>query len=107
MSLRNKDNSIAELHKLDLNSIPTESEDRQPQRTQESPSLISFEAIEETSAQIEIIRQPSPPPVLAEVHDLVPSMSPHINEAGCKAEIPSSDSSVHAESPLQLHIVSQ
>ncbi|CAK8534132.1 unnamed protein product [Lathyrus sativus] len=99
-----KDSSIAELHKLDLNSIPTESEDSQPQHTQESPSLISFEATEETSAQIEILRQPSPPPVLAEVHDLVPSMSPHINEAGCKAEIPSSDSSVHAESPLQLHI---
>ncbi|XP_058722435.1 AMSH-like ubiquitin thioesterase 1 [Vicia villosa] len=104
VSPSNKDNSIAELHKLDLNSIPTESEDSQPQRAHESHSLISFEATEETSAQIEIIRQPSPPPVLAEVHDLVPAMSPHINEAGCKAEIPSSDSSVHAESPLQLHI---
>ncbi|CAI8594887.1 unnamed protein product [Vicia faba] len=105
VSLSNKDNnSIAELQKLDLNSIPTESEDSQPQRAQESPSLISFEATEESSAQIEIIRQPSPPPVLAEVHDLVPAMSPHINEAGCKAEIPSSDSSVNSESPLQLHI---
>ncbi|CAJ2637000.1 unnamed protein product [Trifolium pratense] len=103
VSLSNKDNSIAELHKLDLNSIPTDSEDNQPQRTQESPSLISFEATE-TSDRIEVIRQPSPPPVLAEVQDLVPAVSPHINEGGCKTEIPSSDSCVHAKSPLQLHI---
>lgn len=104
-SSSNKDNSIEELHKLDLNSIPTDSEDSQPQRAQESPSLISFEETD-TSAQVELIRQPSPPPVLAEVHDLVPAVSPHVNEAGCKTEIPSSDSCVRAESPLQLHIVS-
>ncbi|AES76660.1 putative ubiquitinyl hydrolase 1 [Medicago truncatula] len=102
-SSSNKDNSIEELHKLDLNSIPTDSEDSQPQRAQESPSLISFEETD-TSAQVELIRQPSPPPVLAEVHDLVPAVSPHVNEAGCKTEIPSSDSCVRAESPLQLHI---
>ncbi|KAH1241226.1 AMSH-like ubiquitin thioesterase 1 [Glycine max] len=69
----------------------------------EPPSLISFETTE-TSAQIEVIRQPSPPPVLAEVQDLVPAVSPCVNEAGCKTEIPSSDSSVHVEAPMQLHI---
>jgi len=106
VSSSKKDNSIEELHKLDLNSIPTESEDSQPQRAQESPSLISFEATE-TFAPVELIRQPSPPPVLAQVQDLVPSVSPHVNEAGCKTEIPSSDSCVRAKSPLQLHIVSQ
>lgn len=105
-SLNDKDNSIPELHKSDLDSILTQIEDSQPQHAQESPSLISFEETE-TSAQIEIIRQPSPPPVLAEVQDLVPAVSPHINEAGYKTEMSSSDSCVHAESPLQLHIVSQ
>lgn len=111
-SLNKKDNSIAEHHKSDLDSILTQIEDcqpqhqpqHQPQPSQEPPSLISFET-SETSTQI--TRQPSPPPVLAEVQDLVPPVSPCVNEAGCKAEIPSSDSCVQAESPLQLHIVSQ
>lgn len=111
-SLKKKDNSIAEHHKSELASILTQSEDcqphpqPQPQHDQEPPSLISFETTE-TSAQIEVIRQPSPPPVLAEVQDLVPAVSPCVNEAGCKTEIPSLDNSVHAEDPLQLHIVSQ
>lgn len=103
-SLNKKDNSIAEPYKSDLDSILTQSEDSQPQQAQEPPSLISFEAIE-TPARIEVIRQPSPPPVLAEVQDLVPAVSPQVNEAGCKTDIPSSDSFVRAESPLQLHIV--
>ncbi|KAG5009404.1 hypothetical protein JHK87_017919 [Glycine soja] len=108
-SLKKKDNSIAEHHKSELDSILTQSEDcqphpqPQPQHDQEPPSLISFETTE-TSAQIEVIRQPSPPPVLAEVQDLVPAVSPCVNEAGCKTEIPSSDSSVHVEAPMQLHI---
>ncbi|KAG5022101.1 hypothetical protein JHK85_018443 [Glycine max] len=108
-SLKKKDNSIAEHHKSELDSILTQSEDcqphpqPQPQHDQEPPSLISFETTE-TSARIEVIRQPSPPPVLAEVQDLVPAVSPCVNEAGCKTEIPSSDSSVHVEAPMQLHI---
>ncbi|TKY44723.1 AMSH ubiquitin thioesterase 1 [Spatholobus suberectus] len=88
-SLNKKDNSIAEQLKSDLDSILTQSEDCQPQpqpepqhqHDQEPPSLISFETTE-TPAQIEVIRQPSPPPVLAEVQDLVPAVSPCVNEAG-------------------------
>lgn len=53
---------------------------------------------------INVIRQPSPPPVLAEAQDLVPTVSPHVNEAGCKTETLSSDSFVRGEPPLQLHI---
>lgn len=107
-----KDNSIAENYKSDLDSLLTQSEDCQPQpqpqlqHDQEPPSLISFETTE-TTPEIEVIRQPTPPPVLAEVQDLVPAVSPCIHEAGCKAEISSTDSCVQAEAPLQLHIVSQ
>lgn len=106
-----KDDSIAEHYKSDIDSLVTQSEDCQPQpqpqlHDQEPPSLISFERTETTPA-IEVIRQPSPPPVLAEVLDLVPAASPCVQEAGCKAEISSTDSCVHAEAPLQLHIVSQ
>lgn len=114
-----KDNSIAEHYKSDLDSLLTQSEDCQPQpqtqpqpqpqlqHDQEPPSLISFETTETTPKIEVVIRQPSPPPVLAEVQDLVSAMSPCVHEAGCKAEISSTDSCVHAEAPLQLHIVSQ
>ncbi|TKY60937.1 AMSH ubiquitin thioesterase 1 [Spatholobus suberectus] len=101
--LNKNDNSISEQHRSDLESILTQSDNCQAKHADEAPSLISFEATE-IPAQIEVIRQPSPPPVLAEVQDLVPAVSPHVNEEGCKTEIPTSDSIVHAESPLQLHI---
>ncbi|KAL3640762.1 hypothetical protein CASFOL_015730 [Castilleja foliolosa] len=67
---------------------------------QESDSLISFET-DESSPQIEIIRQPSPPPVLADVQDLVPASTTQ-TESG--VENSSSDASVCSEDPLQLHV---
>ncbi|XP_061344915.1 AMSH-like ubiquitin thioesterase 1 [Gastrolobium bilobum] len=102
-SLNKNDTSISVPNRSDLDSILTQSEHCQAQHADEAPSLISFEAAE-IPAQIEVIRQPSPPPVLAEVQDLVPAVSPHVNEAECKIETPSTDSFVRAESPLQLHI---
>ncbi|CAJ2676141.1 unnamed protein product [Trifolium pratense] len=102
-SLNKKENSISEHNGSDLESIHTQSEDCQVQHVDETPSLISFEETED-SAPIKVIRQPSPPPVLAEVQDLMPTVSPHVDEAVCKTETPSSDSFVRGESPLQLHI---
>jgi STAM-binding protein len=102
--LNKKENSISEHNGSDLESIRTQSEDCQVQRVDETPSLISFEETEDSSP-IKVIRQPSPPPVLAEVQDLIPTVSPHVDEAVCKTETPSSDSFVRGESPLQLHIV--
>ncbi|KAK7320040.1 hypothetical protein RJT34_04769 [Clitoria ternatea] len=102
-SMNKKDNIISEQLRSDLESILTQSEDCQAQHADEAPSLISFEATE-IPAQIEVIRQPSPPPVLAEVQDLVPAVPPHVNEGGYKTDTPSSDSFGRAESPLQLHI---
>lgn len=57
-------------------------------------SLISFEEIPS-----DIIRQPSPPPVLAQVQDLV---SP---DTGPGPGPEKSTDSVCSESPLELHIV--
>lgn len=67
--------------------------------------MISFEAAE-TPVCTEIIRQPSPPAVLAEVQDLIPAMSPQVAEVEHKVELSSPDDVVRSESPLQLHIVS-
>ncbi|CAK8579580.1 unnamed protein product [Lathyrus sativus] len=102
-SSNKKDNSISEHNRSDLESTLTQSEDCQVQQAEETPSLISFEETEDLDP-IKVIRQPSPPPVLAEVQDLVPTVSPHVDEAGCKTETLSSDSFVRGESPLQLHI---
>ncbi|ESW32381.1 hypothetical protein PHAVU_002G317500 [Phaseolus vulgaris] len=100
-SLSDKDNSISEQHRSDLESFVTQSDNSREKHADEAPSLISFEATE-IPTQIEVIRQPSPPPVLAEVQDLIPAVSPHVIEEGCKTEIQTTD--VRAESPLQLHI---
>ncbi|KAL9330216.1 hypothetical protein ACSQ67_005219 [Phaseolus vulgaris] len=100
-SLSDKDNSISEQHRSDLESFVTQSDNSREKHVDEAPSLISFEATE-IPTQIEVIRQPSPPPVLAEVQDLIPAVSPHVIEEGCKTEIQTTD--VRAESPLQLHI---
>ncbi|KAL1356778.1 AMSH-like ubiquitin thioesterase 1 isoform X4 [Arachis hypogaea] len=118
-----KDNSITENKRSDLDSNLAQSVECNTRHSEEPPSFISFEESEAPAqigvkeapslisfeatkppAQIEVVRQPSPPPVLAEVQDLVPAMSPHVDEAGCKADIPSSGGYVHAESPLQLHV---
>ncbi|KAI3780254.1 hypothetical protein L2E82_10226 [Cichorium intybus] len=70
----------------------------------ELDSLISFEEKIETPVQLDnIIRQPSPPPVLAEVQDLVPTTSPLVNDTGT-GSVNSTDGVVCSESPLELHI---
>ena len=68
-----------------------------------SSSLISFDS-EESPLQSEIIRQPSPPPVLAEVQDLMPTAACPIEEVECGLVKSSPDGLICSEDPLQLHI---
>uniref|UniRef100_A0A6N2L8Y1 MPN domain-containing protein n=1 Tax=Salix viminalis TaxID=40686 RepID=A0A6N2L8Y1_SALVM len=51
-----------------------------------------------------VIRQPSPPPVLAEVQDLIPATPPQVSEAEHKMDISSPDDLIRSEASLQLHI---
>lgn len=71
---------------------------------QEPDSLISFETVE-ISSQTEIVRQPSPPPVLADVQDLIPTTNSDTQTIGT-LENDSNDGVVCSEDPLELHIVS-
>lgn len=80
-------------------SVNTEKEMR---HTEELDSLICFEPIE-TPDQINIIRQPSPPPVLADVQDLVPAPPP-ITQAEFGSQNSNTDGLVSSEAPLELHI---
>lgn len=73
-------------------------------RLEEPASLISFDA-EESPLQSEIIRQPSPPPVLAEVQDLMPTAACPVEEVECGLVKSSPDGLICSEDPLQLHIV--
>lgn len=80
--------------------------DSQKCHVDEPCSMISFDESETTPVHINVTRQPSPPPVLAEVQDLVHAITPQVTETDCRIENPSADGIVHSESPLQLHIVS-
>ncbi|KAF5730349.1 putative amsh [Tripterygium wilfordii] len=69
----------------------------------EEPAMITFETVE-TPVHTNLIRQPSPPPILAEVQDLIPAMTSQVTEAEYKMENPVADEILRAEAPLQLHI---
>lgn len=96
--------SKLEHEKASLDSIITPKTNNQP-HIKELDSLISFEEKVETPPpiQLDIIRQPSPPPVLAEVQDLIPTTSPLVNDTG-PVSANSTDGVVVSESPLELHI---
>lgn len=81
------------------------SENIQKNYTEELSSMISFEEPESVTDN-NLIRQPSPPPVLAEVQDLVPALCPEVREPECIIENSLPDESLRSESPLELHIVS-
>ncbi|KAL0423722.1 UNVERIFIED_CONTAM: AMSH-like ubiquitin thioesterase 1, partial [Sesamum radiatum] len=68
----------------------------------EPNSLISFETVE-SCLQTEIIRQPSPPPLLADVQDLNPISTP-ATQTEFGLENDPGDTLVCSEDPLQLHI---
>lgn len=85
-----------------LEPIEPESKDDKTHKVEEPAALISFETIE-SPVQTEIIRQPSPPPVLAEVQDLIPSTPVAEVESGLKSSSP--DGLICSEAPLELHIV--
>ncbi|KAK9115003.1 hypothetical protein Syun_021800 [Stephania yunnanensis] len=54
--------------------------------------------------QMDIVRQPSPPPMLADVQDLIPAMPPQVTDLGCKLEDSLQDELIRSKSPLELHI---
>lgn len=91
-----EDNESSEQKKLSLEVQPKIDN----YQIQDSDSLIDFE--DESSSQIELIRQPSPPPVLADVQDLI---QPSATQTECGIGNASSDALVCSKDPLQLHIV--
>ncbi|KAK9071178.1 hypothetical protein SSX86_009746 [Deinandra increscens subsp. villosa] len=95
-----KTSSTLEHEKSSLDLVVLPKENNKP-HVDEPDSLISFEEKIENPVQLDIIRQPSPPPVLAQVHDLLPTTTP---DTGPGFE--NSNDGVCSESPLELHISS-
>lgn len=100
--LSEKASSDSENTRLDIEAILPLNDDKKINRDEEPASLISFESVE-IPLQTDIIRQPSPPPVLADVRDLIPP-SHAVTEADHGMENSLPGGLVSSESPLQLHI---
>lgn len=89
-------------HTEELGSLMPLNNDKKMPQAEEIGSLISFDTVE---TQVNIVRQPSPPPVLADVQDINPTTSPPVTEAEYGREDLSSDALSCSESPMELHIV--
>ncbi|KAH9722819.1 AMSH-like ubiquitin thioesterase 1 [Citrus sinensis] len=96
------DSSNVEPEKSSVQSISTPNDEIEIHRTEEPCSMISFETSEAPNSA-DVIRQPSPPPVLTEVQDLIAAMSPQVTETECQVGNSLSDAFDRSE-PLQLHI---
>ncbi|XP_031500757.1 AMSH-like ubiquitin thioesterase 1 [Nymphaea colorata] len=78
-------------------------DDGQRRPVPEEPCPINIASSVEEPMHLDIYRQPSPPPVLADVQGLIPASSPAIDEmAGPTKSL--QDDLVNSGSPLQLHV---
>uniref|UniRef100_A0A803MRB2 AMSH-like ubiquitin thioesterase 1 n=1 Tax=Chenopodium quinoa TaxID=63459 RepID=A0A803MRB2_CHEQI len=98
----NKDESTVDCEKPILQpTIEPSSDSSQKPQDDEKP-MISFE--EPDVPETVIVKQPSPPPVLAEVQDLIPSEPPLKTEKLDTMDSSLQDSLLQSESPMELHI---
>ncbi|XP_031406827.1 AMSH-like ubiquitin thioesterase 1 [Punica granatum] len=98
-----EDSSNSEKEAPSLNLVPVVEEVSKVPRAEEEHLMISFDATEST-VETKIIRQPSPPPVLAEVQDLIAPASGQLAEPQNGMDNPPREDYICSETPLQLHI---
>ncbi|KAL5726088.1 ubiquitinyl hydrolase 1 [Ranunculus cassubicifolius] len=89
--------SSSESENSTLESLYSLSVDSQPVPTEEQPSV-------DPLIHMNIIKQPSISPALAEVQDLVPATSPQVLDSGFGFEGSLQDELARTNTPLQLHI---
>lgn len=68
----------------------------------EEPTSLASDVTE--TPMMDIVREPSPPPVLAEVQDLAAALSSEVSHSISGQTTPFQDEIVRTESPLQVHI---
>ncbi|CAO2826994.1 unnamed protein product [Amaranthus hypochondriacus] len=96
-----KDGNAFDCEKPKLQSKLEPSSDNQMPPDDEQP-MISFETSDVSDTVI--IKQPSPPSVLAEVLDLIPTEPTLVSEKHDAVDTPFQDSFLQPESPMELHI---
>lgn len=94
-----KDDGKSECEKSTLESVLSLDDGRWSVHSEEPCSTVTSESV-----ATEIIRQPSPPPVRADVQDLIPIASTQVSNITSGTEISLQDELVCSESTLQLHI---
>lgn len=98
-----KDSSASEPEKSPLEEVLSLHEGNGSVQSEEPSSLIIFD-ITDSTPKTDIIRQPSPPPIRAEVQDL-DAVSSEVSDCASGHTASFQDEIVRAESPLQVHIV--
>ncbi|XP_010264320.1 PREDICTED: AMSH-like ubiquitin thioesterase 1 [Nelumbo nucifera] len=101
MEQKNSDDSSLESSTLE--SVLSLSGDNQLLHNEEPCSMISLDKVE-VPVNTDVVRQPSPPPILAQVQDLIPVTSPQVTESGHGVENSLKDDLACPKAPLQLHI---
>lgn len=96
-----KDDSTLIGEKPRLQPALEPSNDSQKPQVDDQP-MISFETSDVPDTVI--VKQPSPPPVLAEVQDLIPAEAPLVAEKHDTMDGLLQDSLLQPESPMELHI---
>ena len=97
-----KDGNAFDCEKPKLHSKLEPSSDNQ-MPPDDKQLMISFETSDVSDTVI--IKQPSPPSVLAEVLDLIPTEPTLVSEKHDAVDTPFKDSFLQPESPMELHIV--
>uniref|UniRef100_A0A803MIE5 AMSH-like ubiquitin thioesterase 1 n=1 Tax=Chenopodium quinoa TaxID=63459 RepID=A0A803MIE5_CHEQI len=98
----NKDDSTVDCEKPIFQPTVEPSSDSSQQPQDDEKPMISFE--EPDVPETVIVKQPSPPPVLSEVQDLIPSEPPLKTEKLDTMDSSLQDSLLQPESPMELHI---
>ncbi|XP_058091498.1 AMSH-like ubiquitin thioesterase 1 isoform X4 [Magnolia sinica] len=98
-----KDSGDSESERSTLESVLSLNDGRWSLPAEEPCTTTTSDTIE-APIQIDIIRQPSPPPVLADVQDLIPIDSSQVTDSRSGPAKCLQDELAHSESPLQVHI---
>ncbi|MQM20795.1 hypothetical protein Taro_053823 [Colocasia esculenta] len=100
-----KENDSSGMEKSTLESVLSLQDEVLSLHSKEQCSTIKTDV--ETPIKLDIIRQPSPPPVLANVQDLVPDVaiqSAQVSNLAPRESESLQDELLRAESPLEVHI---
>ncbi|KAL6007516.1 hypothetical protein ACLOJK_033014 [Asimina triloba] len=100
-----KEGAKSDCEKSTLESVLSLDDGRWSLQAEQPSPMTTLNTLE--SSHMDVVRQPTPPPVLAEIQDLVPVTSLQDTDSRTGPENSFQDALIHSEKPLELHISSQ